>query len=81
MDAENPEKSEEQPGNIVIDLAFVKADIGVPVHSRDEEEIDDPADEKQPQGEKVEGTGNRLAIIKAMGAEEAENPEEVADED
>jgi len=80
VNAEKAEESEEQPSNIVIDLAFVEADIGVPVHSRNEEEINDPADEKQAQREKVEGSGDRLAIIETMGTEETEDPEEIADE-
>ena len=80
MNTEKTEEGEEKPGNIVIDLAFVEADVSIPVHSRNEKEINDPADEKQTQGEKIEGSGDRLAIIEAMGADEAEDPEEVADE-
>lgn len=79
VNTEKAEEGEEQPGYIVIDLAFVEANICVPVHSRDEEEINDPTDEKQTQGEKVEGSGNRFAIIEAMGAEETEDPEKIAD--
>jgi len=81
VNSEKAEESEEQPGNIVIYLAFVETDIGVPVHSWYEEEINDPTDEKQTQGEKVEGSGDRLAVIEAMGTEETEDPEEVANED
>ena len=56
MNAEKAEEGEEQPCNIVIDLAFVEADVSFPVHSRDEKEINDPADEKQTQGEKIKGS-------------------------
>jgi hypothetical protein len=55
--------------------------IDVPVHSGDEEEINDPPDKKQTQVKKVKSAGDWLAIIEAMGAEEAEDPEEAANED
>jgi hypothetical protein len=39
VNAEKAEEGKEEPGNIVIDLAFVESDVGIPVHSRNEKEI------------------------------------------
>lgn len=78
MDAQQPQKGEENPGQIVVDCPFMKADIRVPVHRWNKKEIHQPPDQEESQGKKIESTGDGPAIIKTMGANKTEDPQEIA---
>ena len=79
MHAEKTQKSEQYPRDGVVHAPGAKAQVGFAVHAGDEEEIDQPADAEQAQGEEPDGSGHRLAVVEAMRAGEAEDPEDVAD--
>jgi hypothetical protein len=80
MEAEAAKKSKQQPGDGVVGGAGDKAAVGLTIHERDEEEIDEPADEQEPGGEEPNGAGDGLAVIKPVGAGESENPKEITDD-
>lgn len=78
VDAEQAEEGQQQPGDIVVDVAFDEANIRLAVHLGNQEQIDDPADKQQAEGEEIDGSGDWPAVVKAVHAEKAEYPEEVA---
>src|SRR5690606_31656965 len=78
--AEHAEKGQQDPGKSVVDGAGLKAHVGLAVHRRDQEQIDDPADEQQAEREEPDGAGHRLAVIEAVRAEKAEYPQEIANQ-
>jgi hypothetical protein len=80
MDTEQPQKGEEYPSQVVVNIPFMEADIGLSVHRWNEKKIHEPADQKKSQGKKVNGAGNGFAIIKTMGANKTENPQQIAHE-
>jgi len=49
-------------------------------HRRNQKQVDDPADEQQTSREEPDRAGDGLAVVKAVGAGEAKNPEHVADQ-
>ena len=75
VDAENAEKGEQNPADIVIDATGFIACVGRVVHAGDQEQVDDPADEEQPESKKPERAGELAAIVKTVSAHESENPE------
>src|SRR5690606_29298352 len=77
MGAKDPEKSQRYPGQIEIDPAAAKALISPIIHGRNQEQVDDPADEEQPQSEEVQGAGPGFAIVETVRAHESENPQQV----
>ena len=77
--AEKPEKGKQHPRDGVVDAAGAEAQVGFAVHAGNQEQVDQPADAEQAQGEEPEGAGNRPAVVEAVGAGEAEDPEDVAD--
>ncbi len=70
--------SQQNPGDVVVDTPGLKPQVGFTVHGRDQEQVDQPTNAQQAQGEEPDGPGNRLAVIEAMGPGEAENPQQVA---
>jgi hypothetical protein len=78
MYAEDAQESEQDPGDVVVRGAGYKAFPRVPRHRWDQEQVDNPADEEQAQGEEPDGAGDLFAIVEAMGPDEAEHPEQVA---
>ena len=79
MDAEQAEEGQQQPGDIVVDVAIDEANIRLPVHLGDQEKIDDPADEQQSKGEEIDGSGDWPAVVETVHAEKTEYPEKVAE--
>jgi len=79
MDAEESQKGVQNPGDIVIDGPFAEPQIGFPVHGGNQKQIDDPADEQQPESKKIEGAGYRFSEIKPVRTGESEQPKDVAD--
>ena len=65
----NPEETkegEQDPGDGIIDWPRNKAAVCLPVHRRNQEQIDNPPDEEEAAGEKPNGAGDRFAIIEPM---------------
>ena len=79
VNAENAEKGEQDPGDVVIYRAGDITDIRRAIERGDQEEIDQPADKEKTECEEVDGTAHRTAEVEAMGAQETEDPEKVAD--
>lgn len=79
MYAEDAQEGQQHPCHRVIGAASCVTGVCIPVHGRNKEEIDDPAYEKQAQREESDGARNLAAVIKPVGAHEAENPEDIAD--
>jgi hypothetical protein len=67
VNPENAEKGEQNPCDIVIVSSRSETKVGLTIHGWNEKEIHDPADEKQPQSEKIDGSCHGFAIIKPMG--------------
>ncbi len=78
MDTKGTEKGQQDPGNIVINGALLKFHGSIPVHAGNKKQINNPADEKEAQGEKIDGSGDWATIVKTMGTQKSENPEYVA---
>src|SRR5690606_7965826 len=71
-------EGEQYPGNGVVRVAGGIAPIGRAVHRRDQEEVAEPADTEQTVSKEPDGSGNGTAIIEPVGAETAEDPQEIA---
>ena len=80
VEAEAAKKSEQHPGDGIVGGAGDKAAVGLTIHERDEEEIDEPTNEQEAGGEEPNGAGDGFAVIKPVGAGESENPKEITDE-
>ncbi len=80
MDPEQAEKGQQQPGETVVYLAFVIADIRLSIHSRDKEKIDNPANKKQAEGEKVDCAANLFPVVETVGTKKSQNPEQIANQ-
>lgn len=78
MDPEETEKREQYPGYIVAVWPRAEAKVGLAVHGRDKEQIHNPPDEEQAEGEEVNRAGNRFPVIKPMRAGETEDPQDIA---
>ncbi|VTR70686.1 hypothetical protein DESC_830003 [Desulfosarcina cetonica] len=79
MDAKKPQKGEQYPGDGIVDRSGPEADVGLAIHGRDQEQIHQPTDAQQAQGEEIDRPGDGFAIIKPMGPGETENPQNIAD--
>lgn len=79
MNAEQAEEGEQHPGDGVVVGADAVAGGGVAVHAGDQEQVDQPADAEQSEGAEPDGAADRAAEVEAVRADEAENPEDVAD--
>jgi len=77
--AECAQKGEKKPGNIVVNRPFVEFLCCLPAHSRNQKKIDYPADKKQAKGEEINSTGDGASVIKTVGAQKTENPENISD--
>jgi len=71
--AEKTQKSEQYPRDGVVHAPGAEAQVGFAVHAGDEEQVDQPADAEQAQGEEPDGSGHRLAVVEAVGVGEAED--------
>src|SRR5690606_36613276 len=79
MNAEDAEEGQQDPGDVVIGRAGDITAVSIAVHSRDQEQVDDPADKEQAEGEEPDGAGDLATVIETVCAHEAENPEDIAD--
>lgn len=79
MQAEEAEKGQQDPRDRVIISAHDEAPVGRAIHAGDEEQIDEPADAEQAKRAEPDDAGDRLSVIKAVRAGEAEDPQQVAD--
>ncbi|VBB44208.1 hypothetical protein TRIP_B330373 [uncultured Desulfatiglans sp.] len=79
MHPENPQEREQKPGDIVVDRAHSEAEIRLAMERWDQEEIDDPSDQKQAEGEKIDRSGDRPAEIEPVRSGEPEDPEDIAE--
>lgn len=80
VNAKDPQEGQQYPGNRIIDGAGDKSPVRGSIHGRNQEQVNEPADEKQSAGEKPERAGHRLAVIKTVRAREAKQPQQVADQ-
>jgi len=80
MQAEEAQKIEQEPGDIIIQLALSINAVGIPIHRGNEEEINNPTDEKEASGEGPDNPSNRPTIIKTMRACESKNPQDITHE-
>ncbi len=78
VDAEDAQEGEQDPGGIVIDISGGIVQIRVPSQGGDQKQINDPADEKEAEGKKINGAAERSAEIKAVRPHESENPQDIA---
>jgi hypothetical protein len=49
------------------------------IHTGNQKKVDDPADEQQPQGKKINRAADGLAVIKPVGPHETEYPQYITD--
>ena len=79
VDAEHAQKRQQDPGQRIIDRARTKTEVGLAIHQRNQKQVDDPADAEQTEREEPDRPRDGLAIVKAMSAQEAEDPQGVTD--
>jgi hypothetical protein len=68
MDAEQPQKSEQNPRNRIIDATCPESEIRLPIHRGNKKQINQPAYAEKSECEKIDSSGDRLAEVKAVGA-------------
>lgn len=78
VNAEDTKKGEEKPADIEIIFTGLVFQISFALHGRDLKDVDDPANEQETEGQKINGAGDRFAVIKAMRASETKKPEYIA---
>src|SRR5690606_29599344 len=76
---EDTEECQQDPGDVVVDRSGLEAKISLAIHRRNQEQVDDPADEEQPQGEEPDGSSDRSPIVEAVRSEKAEYPQQISD--
>ena len=81
VNAEDAEEGEQDPGDVVVSGSGDEAGGGFTLHGGYQEQVDDPADEKQAQGEEPDGAGDLFAVVETMGPDKTEYPEQVAHQD
>ncbi|MNH37632.1 hypothetical protein D3C79_985560 [compost metagenome] len=74
MQPKHPEEGQQDPGDVVVNAPGLEPEVGFTVHGRDQEQVDQPANAQQAQGEEPDGAGYRLAVIETMRPGKAENP-------
>jgi len=79
MDSERPQKGLENPSYRVIDRSFLVAKLGFFLHPRNQEKVDNPADEKKSACAKPENSRERLSEIESMRSRKSKNPKDVSD--
>lgn len=77
MDSQNADQEErvKDPSQIVIILPrdiFESSGAG---HPRDQEQVDDPPDEQDSEGEKIDQSTDRSTEIEAVSAEKTKKPQ------
>ena len=77
VDTEQAQKGQQDPREVVVDGARHIASLRFAFHARDQEQVYDPADEEQAQGEEPDNTGYLLAVVKAVGSDKPEYPQQV----
>ena len=78
--AEDAEKGEQDPSHRIIDRPARVARLGGALHPGDEEQVDQPADAEQAEGEEPDRARDRAAEVEAVRAKKAEDPQQVADQ-
>lgn len=82
MEADQSEEGKglKNPGDGVIVRAGGVFSVCRSVHGWNQEEVDQPTDANQAEGEEPNDAGDWAAEVEAVGTGEPENPEDVADE-
>lgn len=80
MNAEETAERETDPGDVVAMGSTAIATIGVGIHSRNQKEIDDPADAEKTESEKPNRASDRSAVIETVRSGEAEDPKQVSED-
>ena len=80
VNAENPEEHQQDPADRVIPAAARIPEIGIAIHAWNQKQVDDPADQEQPERKKVNRARYGAAEIKPVRADEAENPQNITDD-
>ncbi len=75
--AEHPKKRQQNPRHVVFNRSSGKSQVCFTVHGRNQEQVDQPANPQQTEGEEPDRPGHRLAVIKAMGTGKSKNPQQV----
>ena len=78
MNPEYAQEGQQNPTQIVIHRPADISPLGLPLHRRNQEQINYPADEQQPQSEKPDDASDFLAVIKTMGPRESEKPNKIS---
>lgn len=78
VNPENAQKGQKDPSEGVVDSARTIEHIGLPVHAGDQDQVNDPTDEKKAKGEEINRSRDRAAVIEAMSACEAKDPEKIS---
>src|SRR5690606_34280755 len=78
MGTEDYQKGQQNPAQIEIDPSRSEALIRSGVHRWNQKQIHDPADEEQPQGEKIQGARPGFAVVETVCPHKTENPQQIA---
>ncbi len=79
MNTEQAEKGEQYPSDPVGEVSRPVAQIGLLIHPGNQEQVNQPADAEQTEGEKIDGSADRLAIIETVRSGKTEDPQDIAD--
>ena len=79
MDSKQSQKSQQNPGKIIVDWPFSESQIRPAIHAGYQEQIDNPADKKQSQREQIDSSGYGMSEIESMGSCKTKNPQNITD--
>ena len=74
------QKSEQYPGDRVVDWTLHKLVRGVAIHRRDQKDIDQPANSTQTKSKEPDGAGNRLSEIESVRPRKSKDPKQIPDQ-
>ena len=79
VDAEKTQEGEQDPGHGIVDRSGAESEVRLPIHRRNEKEVDQPSDSEQSEREEPDGPGDWSAVVETVRPGKPENPNYVPD--
>lgn len=80
VDAKEPEEQQQAPCNRMVKCSEVVSPIRLLGHVGNQEQVDDPADQKESAGKEPKCTGERFAKVEAVRSGETDDPKQIAND-
>lgn len=74
-------QQEQDPSDVVVVKSFRKPAIGLSVHTRNQEKIDDPSNTQKTKCQSPQNSRKRFTIVKSVRSHEAKKPKDIAEDD